>query len=262
MNTAAPSRPTSDDPPAVLPEPAPGAVEAGRPTTNPLRWGLAALLVSLAVVLLALTLAMVTAYRSGRQALDNFGDLFGRSQPTPVLFTQAVVLRQLQGASELATALFTMETVVTESQDRTLGELVIGQTRLLYVAHGQVRAGVDLAALDVQSVDVGENRVTVRLPPPEILDKKIDVERSYVYDIQRSLLGPVDPDLQSRAERYALDRILRGACEGGILEEANARAELTVRMLLESAGSREVRVEAQSPTPGSCVPPSTQPPPP
>jgi len=76
------------------------------------------------------------------------------------------------------------------------------------------------------------------------------------------LLSFVDPDLQSRAERYALDRILRGACEGGILDEANARAELTVRTLLKSAGSREVRVEARPPEPGSCVPPLTLPPPP
>jgi hypothetical protein len=59
-----------------------------------------------------------------------------------------IILQQVRQASELTTAVFVMEAVVPTSQDRKIGEFVIATTKLLYIAHGEVRAGVDLNSTD------------------------------------------------------------------------------------------------------------------
>jgi hypothetical protein len=93
----------------------------------------------------------------------------------------------------------------------------------------------------------------VKLSAPRIHDAKIDVDKSYVYDLKKSLLGPADQEIQSRAERFALQKILAAACSEGILDQANERAALTVRTLLETAGYRSVVVQTRAAAPGSCV---------
>ncbi len=207
---------------------------------TPIQLGFAFALACLGILLLVMAYAVYGLYRQGTQAieragtaLDDLGSLDSLTAlATPTLVSGAVLVEKLAGASDLTTAVYTMETVIDQGLDRTLAGVVIGRTKLLYVAHGEVRAGVDLARLRPDDVRVTGDTITIRLPPPEILDKKIDVEKSYVYDLDQSLLGPVDPDMQSRAERYALDKIVRGACEEGILAEANRRAETVVRGLL------------------------------
>jgi hypothetical protein len=237
-------------------------VSAARERAGCLQAVLVAGLVVLGGLLLSAAVLGIGIYRAGDQFAQRLGGLFAPPpQPTAALSTQSVIVRQLRDAAELTTDISTVDTIVDESQERRLGSLTIGTTRLLYVAHGQVRAGVDLGELAPDDVRVTEDTVTVILPPPRLLDRKIDVERSYVYDLDRSLLGPVDPDLQSRAERFALDKVVRAACEAGVLEQANDRAALVVREILEAAGIENAVVETQPPPPGACPPPPTPAPP-
>lgn len=216
------------------------------------RWAGGFLLVSMGAVLLTVAVIAFGVYQQGERFISRAEELFQQPQPTPVIDTQAVIVQQLNGASELTTAKFVMETVVSQSQDRMVGPFTVGETRLLYVAYGEARAGVNLDEIAEDDVTVVSDTVTVALPPPRILGTSIDVDRSYVYDLQRSLLGPVDKELQSRAERFAKDKIEVSACESDILGEANRNAEVAVRSLLSAAGFEEVIVETQSPAPDEC----------
>lgn len=115
-------------------------------------------------------------------------------------------------------------------------------------------AGVDLGALAAEDVNVSSDTVRIQIPPPRILDSKIDVNRSQVYDYNRGFLnlGPdVVPELQTLAEREALQKVVAAACANGLLEEANDRARLVVTQTLSKAGTK-VAVETQPPLPGTC----------
>jgi hypothetical protein len=223
-----------------------------------LTWALAILLVGGGVLLGAVGWSVVSVARDGERTAGRIIEQITRPQPspTPVLLTRAVVVRALSGASELTTAVYTMETVVDESQERRLGAFPLGRTQLLYIAHGQVRAGVDLDRIGEGDVSIGPDTVTVRLPPPRVLDAKIDVNRSYTYDVRRSLLGPSAPDLQSQAERFALERILDSACAGGVLQDASARAEVVVTRLLAATSRLAVHVTTQAPADDACAAPA------
>lgn len=234
------------------------------------RWltvGAGLLAAGIGALALAAALVIFGLARRGDAFLDDVAGAFGAGPtPTAALTADSVVVERLRAAAELTTLVTTLETVVSASEDRELAGFKIGSTELLYIARGQVRAGIDLAKLDTGDVDVERRRgepigapaesIVVELPAPEILGASIDVARSRVYDVRRSLFGPVDPDLQSRAERYALERIVESACDSEVLETANDHARIAVEALLEAAGAADVTVRTQRPGPCRWPPPT------
>ncbi|MGB3298749.1 MAG: DUF4230 domain-containing protein [Phormidesmis sp.] len=199
------------------------------------------------------SLAGLAFIRSGSQFMEGVKTAFTLQPPEEKVDVRTVVVEQVRNVSELTTAVFTMEAVVPTQSDRKLGDYTIGQTNLLYVAHGEVRAGVDLEALSADDVITSDlesgRRVVLRLPPPKILDTKIDVANSEVYDYSRGFLnlGPDRaPELQDMAQKEALAKIEQAAFEQDILGQANDRAELVVTQLLKSAGFNEVVIKTST----------------
>jgi hypothetical protein len=193
--------------------------------------------------------------RSGTRFFEGLNAIFNTPQPKPEVDVRTIVVRQVSGASELTTAVFTMESVVPTRQDMKLANYTVGSTTLLYIAYGEVRAGVDLKDLKADNVQIVNDTIQLQLPPPRILDSKIDVNRSSVYDYNRGFLGlgpDVAPQLQTIAQRETLKKIVSAACSQGVLKQANERAELVVEKLLNTAGYKQVQVKTQPPAPGTC----------
>jgi hypothetical protein len=205
-------------------------------------------------VIIALVIG-IGVLRSGSRFFEGLGTMFSFSQSQATADVKTLVVKQVRGASELTTSVFTMESVVPTRQEQKLGNYTIGATTLLYIAYGEVRAGVDLKDLSPADVQVQGNTIQLRLPPPRILDSKIDVNKSSVYDYNRGFLGlgpDVAPQLQTLAQRETLKKIQKAACDQGILKQANDRAELVVEKLLSTAGHKQVVVKTQAPVSGSC----------
>jgi hypothetical protein len=190
------------------------------------------------------TVLMIATWRTG----SNIWARLTAPQPEAQVETRSVLVQQIRGASELTTAVFAMESVVPAHRDRTVAGYTIGTTTLLYIAYGEVRAGVDLSDLTSDDIQIDGDRVTITLPAPEILDSKIDVTRSTVYDYDRGFLGlgpDAAPELQQLAQTETLEKIVETACQENLLQEASTRAELTVTQLLTTAGYEDVTVRSQ-----------------
>lgn len=199
--------------------------------------------------------ALMGAWRSGSRIFDQIYEAFTAPQPEPELDMQPMLVQQLRGISELTTAVFAMQTVVPASRERTLGGYVIGRTTLLYIAYGEVRAGIDLSSIQPENIQVNGDTVTIRLPPPQILDSKVDVNRSKVYDYDRGFLGlgpDAAPELQDLAAQTTLQQIVAAACEQGVLQTANTQAQETLSQLLITAGYATSTIEVQPPAPETC----------
>lgn len=206
-------------------------------------------------VVIVSVVALLGMMRSGSRFFDQLYAVFTAPQPEPQIDMEPILVQQLRSASELTTAVFAMQTVVPTSRDRTLGGYVIGRTTLLYLAYGEVRAGVDLSDLGPENVQVNGDSISVLLPPPQILDSKVDVNRSKVYDYDRGFMGlgpDAAPELQQLAEQATLDQIVAAACDQGVLQAANDRAKSTVSQLLETAGYDAPVIETQQPLPDTC----------
>jgi hypothetical protein len=191
-------------------------------------------------------LLLLGLWQSGDRFLAKLAGFLTPPKAEPQVDVRSVVVKQVQDASELTTAIFTMEAVVPTQQDNNVAGLVIGSTKLLYIAYGQVRAGVDLSQLKPTDVVATPTGISVRLPAARLLDSKIDVSRSNVYDYNRGFLGlgpDTAPTLQTLAQQKALEKIVDAACREGILQKATDRARLVVSQLVTLPG-QQVVVEA------------------
>lgn len=216
------------------------------------------LLLTTGAILMLIVVSLASVGRSKGRWFQELGATFNPPAPAQV-DVRSIVIRQVRGASDLTTAVFTMEAVVPTSKNQAIGGFILGQTTLLYIARGEVRAGVNLGELKAESVQVTGNQIRLLLPVPRILDSKIDVSRSTVYDYDRGFLGlgpDVAPELQAQAEQQALQKIFLTACNEGILTQANERARLVVTQLLSTAGYREVTVDTQPVPLDACSTPS------
>jgi len=136
------------------------------------------LVLALLVVVLSMVIGVGIARYGSEISVLNF--LLGNSAPRTT--TGPVVVEGIQRLDQLATVRWTESTVITkESGGNELGQFLIGE-RVLLVAVGEVEAGVDLAGLGSDDVEVDGEKVTIRLPEPEILSSSLDEEKTAVYD--------------------------------------------------------------------------------
>jgi hypothetical protein len=213
------------------------------------------LLMSTSAIAIIAFIVILSFWQTGNKIISTITSIFNPEAATPKIDIPTVILHQVRQASELTTAIFVMEAVVPTSQDRKIGEFVVATTKLLYIAQGEVRAGVDLTQLTAENIQVTDNKVIINLPPPKILDSKIDVAESKVYDYNRGFLslGPdVAPQLQTLAQQETLKTIVNKACSQGFLEEANQKAETTITGLLNLAGYEKVEIKTTPPAPDTC----------
>ncbi|MBL1208417.1 DUF4230 domain-containing protein [Geminocystis sp. GBBB08] len=172
-------------------------------------------------------------------------EIFHQEITPPQINNPHLIVKQIQGVSELTTTKFIMDAIVPTSSSRKLGNMVIGETNLLYVARGEVKAGLDLSKITADDIEIKGDKLQIRLPAPEILDEKIDVNQSQVYDYDRGFLnlGPdVASELQTQAQRQTLAKIKETACQQKILDQANEKAVILISQLMQTAGYEKVEV--------------------
>jgi hypothetical protein len=117
---------------------------------------------------------------------------------------------------------------------------VEGNNRVLLLAHGIVKAGIDLKRLKPEDVLISGRKITLRLPPPQITDAYLDERQTQVIDWQRGFLRTFDKDLEQTARQNAVDDLSRGARTDGILNDAGERARLELALFLHQAGFEQV----------------------
>src|SRR5262249_39429796 len=83
--------------------------------------------------------------------------------PTPGTYLRASILRRVKALSNLATLQYVMEKVVILEDVKWFGE-----TRVLMLAQGIVKAGVDLSRLDPGVLEIPGKTIRIKLPPPQI----------------------------------------------------------------------------------------------
>ena len=147
----------------------------------------------------------------------------------------AAVIREVQPLADLVTVKYVLEKVVVLEDVKWYGE-----NRVLLLAHGIVKAGIDLKRLTVDDVTIAGKKISLRLPSPQITDAYLDDPRSQVIDHATGLLRAFDKDLEQVARQNAVDDLSRAARKDGILDEADKRARLELELFLRQAGFEQI----------------------
>lgn len=160
--------------------------------------------------------------------------------PTPTVIPDPVtIIHEVNALARLETIQYTVEKVITVEQGQDVLAPLFGD-RLLFVAHGYVIAGIDMAKLEEADMWLENGVLNVRLPDAEVFDATLDNEQSYVYDRETGLLTHGNPDLETLARQAAEQQILQAALDDGILEQARINAELFLDRFFEALGYSQV----------------------
>ena len=148
----------------------------------------------------------------------------------------------IRDLNQLATVRWTESVLVTRESDGTQLERALTGERILLVAVGEVEAGVNLANMGEDDVQVDDNRVTVRLPEPEVLSTSLNEEKTAVYDRDEGVLSflRTDDQVAEEARDEALERVEEAGRENGILDQAESNAENSIRSFVTTLGFKEV----------------------
>jgi hypothetical protein len=168
--------------------------------------------------------------------------------PTPTPWPVLVVER-IQNLGRLETVKYTVEHVVEKEQEgQTFLFIEIGRYRVLLVAYGEVVAGVDMAQVRPEDVQVDGSKVAIVLPRAQILSSKVDPDRTRIYKVEQDVLAgllgesDVDKDLILELLAQAEGEIVTGVMEDGILRQAEASAQVMLAQFLRALGFTDVEI--------------------
>lgn len=130
--------------------------------------------------------------------------------------------------------------------------------RVEYVAVGYVTAGIDLAQLGEESIQVGEDgHVLLTLPHARLTNCVLDESRSYVVERSTGVFVGPSPAIDEAVREFALQQFIGGAMESNILIEAESQAAAVLRALILALGAPEATIafsgDAPTPTDSTCL---------
>ena len=170
----------------------------------------------------------------------------------PHAYNTAVILQQIQTLSELVTVKYVLEKIEVQEEppdDWFRPWLPFRETltwnRVILIAHGVVKAGVDLSQLKPGDVTIAGNRLSVRLPAAKVTDAYLDEKKTQVVEHTTGLLRAFNKDLEQTTRQNALDDIRRAARSSGILKDADERARSQLTHLVQQMGFEGVEFRGQ-----------------
>src|ERR1035441_6895297 len=152
------------------------------------------------------------------------------------------IIQQVQTLSDLVTVKYVMQKVefVDSPPGSTLGQFIQGDNKVMLLAQGIVKAGIDLKKIAPGDVAISGKALTLTLTKPEITDAYLDDSQTKVIERTTGFLRSLDKDLEQTTRQFAVDDIRRAAQDGGILNDANERARTELRTFFQQAGFEPV----------------------
>ena len=190
---------------------------------------------------------VVGAFVIGLAVAMSLALLITRRAARPQFTSTPTIVQQIQSLSELVTVKYVLEKVVAYDDPKYFADLIpLGDNKIILLAHGVVKAGVNLSKLTNDDVMVREGHITLTIPNATLTDAYLDEKHTQILDRQTGLLRRFDKDLEKTARQYALAEIQRGARQAGIEREANERAREQLTGLLRTLGYKEVEIRTRT----------------
>src|SRR5690242_2002039 len=103
---------------------------------------------------------------------------------TPKTYNTAVLLKQVQTLSQLVTVKYVLEKieVLSDPPQNPLRAALPDDTHVTLIAHGIVKAGVDLARIKPADLRVSDKKIVLALPPAQITDAYLDDKLTQVVE--------------------------------------------------------------------------------
>jgi hypothetical protein len=158
----------------------------------------------------------------------------------PMIFNTATLLKKVQTLSQFVSVKYNLEKVVVLEDARWYGE-----SHVVLVAHGVVKAAIDLDQLGPKDVEISGKKISILLPRSHVVDAYLDDQRTQIIERETGLLRVFDKDLEQNARRQAVEELRLAALQNGILNDASDRARAQLSVLLYQVGFTDVDLRSK-----------------
>lgn len=228
-----------------------GTIAASRlrqsPTVTPaVTWTFPAIRTSTPTAALATAVPSSTPAPTGTPTRTPTPTMTPTFTPTPTP-TPRVIIVEVRLLGRLETAQYMMSTVIDlKNEPDTFWQKVFGADQVLLLAEGEVVAGFDMTQVCKEDIVVDGNRVTIILPPPDILYSKLDNDKTRVYERKTGLFQKPDPNIETQARQLAEQAIVNRAREGEIVKQAEANGRLQIEAFLRALGFNDITITVRT----------------
>ncbi len=150
-------------------------------------------------------------------------------QPT-VIQSQGPTIERLEQLSHLvATRVYVADVLIGEGNG----------CRGVWLVHGDALIGVDLSKATIVTKDDATRKATIRLPQPEILQARVDHERTRTWELKSTTWIPWTSDsdsLRDEVMKHAQRLVARAAASGENLSQAKRSAETVIQGFYSELG--------------------------
>lgn len=143
-----------------------------------------------------------------------------------------VLVEQIREMARLNAASMPVTTTVHGSRGQGWIQQAAGE-ELVFLAVGEVTAGVDLREVTAGDISVVDGVVHVDLPPAQIWSVALDEQRSSVQHRSVGWVGRADPHFETRARREAVRRMRVAAEQSDLRQRAQEVANEAIAALIK-----------------------------
>jgi len=164
------------------------------------------------------------------------------------VYDTPVLLQQVQTLSDLVTVKYVVEKVEVwnDPPSGLISQFVAGDNRILLLARGVIKAGVDLGKLKPEDLRIDGKTIWINLPPARITDAYLDDKETKVVERTTGFLRSFDKDLEQNIRKTAVEDMRQSASRGGILRDADERARTQLASFFTLMGFEKVEFNLRS----------------
>jgi len=155
-------------------------------------------------------------------------------------FSGPALLQKVQTLSQFVTVKYTLEKIVEYDDAKWYGD-----SRVLLVAHGVVKAGIDLSQLGPGDLQVSGKTICMTLPRARITDVYLDDRQTQIVDHTTGILRVFDKDLEQTARRQAVEELRLAASQNGIMKDAAEKGQSQLTILLYQLGFTNISLKSK-----------------
>ena len=155
-------------------------------------------------------------------------------------YSGPALLVKVQTLSQFVTVKYSLEKVVEFEDAKWYGD-----SRVLLVAHGVVKAGIDLSQMAPGDIQISGKKISLALPRARITDTYLDDHQTQILDHSTGAFRLFDKDLEQSARQRAVDELRLAASQNGILNDAAERGKSQLTILLYQLGFTDIDLRSK-----------------
>ena len=167
---------------------------------------------------------------------------------------RALVISQIQNASKLSTVEYVVSKIVIGRKEKKLLGFPLRDASFLATTEASIKVGIDLAKITSDDVEEDGDKITIQLPPVEVINfsypaEKFKVDSDLSKDWDFNSINVEDMDFYFREAELDIRENLPRL---GIYNTAQSRTRIFIENLLKRAGYKEIYIhygstEAEAP---------------